>query len=372
MRGNILSIQIGRAVAATLVLFAHLSFTYGQILPPGVGFDIPGFLYFGYSGVDLFFVVSGYIISHIIAGRFHLQDFVLRRVIRILPFYMFFTAVFVSARAAFGKSFNLDVSYVLRSILALPLQEAPALGVGWTLEHEFIFYFLVAVVLTLAGRAVLMPALAGLFAAGVAVHVLLPASTGVQVWDLHAFSLFQFQFLVGVFIYQGQKRLRSIGIAAPILIGVLGVCLTAAYLSVPNGSTDRVSIYPIGLDGLIRVVGYGVSWGFVVSGLLNAEPALRRAHAAGSKAVFMLCLIGDASFALYLSHPLVLLAFGRLYRKLDIGLALLDPALALALLAAVASAVVFLLLVERPFLRFSHTALPILLPHTSPMASKTS
>lgn len=86
------NIQILRAFAASCVVFLH------STLPPGL--PMPSYAKFGYGqfGVDLFFVISGYIISSI-ATR-DPRDFELKRIIRIVPFYWaatvaaFFVALF--------------------------------------------------------------------------------------------------------------------------------------------------------------------------------------------------------------------------------------------------------------------------------------
>ncbi|MFL5442833.1 MAG: hypothetical protein ACJ79W_27060, partial [Myxococcales bacterium] len=82
-------------------------------------------------------------------------------------------------------------------------------------------------------------------------------------------------------------------------------------------------------------------------GLLNAEERLRSSglrHAA---------LVGDASFALYLSHPIVLPALGRAFGALHVGPGMLVPALALAVAVTLGFSIVFFLAIERPLLRYA-------------------
>ncbi|MFL5438703.1 MAG: acyltransferase family protein, partial [Myxococcales bacterium] len=90
----IVSVQVARAVAALMVVTWHFSAVYNDILPRGTSLGTPAFLQFGYAGVDLFFVISGFIISLITdKDDFRFSEFMVRRAIRILPFYALFTGV---------------------------------------------------------------------------------------------------------------------------------------------------------------------------------------------------------------------------------------------------------------------------------------
>ena len=83
------SIQFLRAVAALMVLFFHAAYavhTYG-------GYEY-AYSNAGAAGVDIFFVVSGFVITYITSrGPFSPLDFMVRRLIRIAPVYWFYTTV---------------------------------------------------------------------------------------------------------------------------------------------------------------------------------------------------------------------------------------------------------------------------------------
>jgi Acyltransferase family len=92
LKAKLPGIQILRAVAALMVVVWHV----GGIAKNFEDIDAtpPPFLMFGYAGVDLFFVLSGYIICRVCSSReFHWKDFVRKRFLRIYPFYALFSGL---------------------------------------------------------------------------------------------------------------------------------------------------------------------------------------------------------------------------------------------------------------------------------------
>ena len=140
----IVSIQYLRAVAALLVVMFHYSNTFSAEF-------VPGFFSFGVGayGVDIFFVISGYIMYTISALRPRPPAAFLKdRIVRIVPLYWLLTlvAAFVSTKG--GLSIGLDVSLrdLVTSLLFIPEWNAnyptlvsPVLLVGWTLNLEMVF-----------------------------------------------------------------------------------------------------------------------------------------------------------------------------------------------------------------------------------------
>jgi peptidoglycan/LPS O-acetylase OafA/YrhL len=339
--GTLVSVQLLRAVAALGVAIWHLSWVARAF--PGYAPAPPAWLACGYAGVDLFFVISGFIISYVAAGGIRAGPFAARRFLRIVPFYAFFTAlalVAVVLNAAWDGNGNLEPGYVLRSLLVIPMREAPYLGVGWSLEHELVFYCLAGGLLAV-GALARLPALLGvIFCVGVALHGFGP-DRGIRVWDFHLFSLYHFEFLVGVLVYRWRERLAQLGWAAPLLVGVLAFGATSQWL----GAGDP-PIRALGWTGLLRVLGYGSASGLLLVGALNSEPALRRYPRAVAPWVW----VGEASFVLYLSHFFVYSILAKLLTRLAPSEGLAVIALPVALLASVGFSLVFHLGVERPFL----------------------
>ena len=141
------TLQSCRAFAAVLVVLFHLGGTIA--LPKYFGID--GFaapFAFGHAGVDLFFVLSGYIIVTV-----HWQDFgkpdrligyLKKRAARIYPVYwLVFIAVYAAAQAmpSLRGAMPADMSTLAKSLFLLPQDPevvggtgAPVLIVAWSLQ----------------------------------------------------------------------------------------------------------------------------------------------------------------------------------------------------------------------------------------------
>jgi peptidoglycan/LPS O-acetylase OafA/YrhL len=76
-----------RALAAIMVLVLHSKIMFGAEERASL-FVIPGFSDIGYYGVELFFVISGFIIAHVVSkAGFDLMPFFVRRALRIYPLW---------------------------------------------------------------------------------------------------------------------------------------------------------------------------------------------------------------------------------------------------------------------------------------------
>jgi len=170
-----------RGIAALLVVLGHSVYLLSS------NNDLTGlrdFLSMGGVGVDLFFMISGFIMVHttwgMAGGPRDSTEFLLKRFVRIWPAYAFWTAAWICL------SQNVDTPPTFRevaeSLLFLPekLEKPPFYGyptliVGWTLNYEMLFYGLFALsmlfrrlrflVLTVAFLALVyvLPALKGEF-----------------------------------------------------------------------------------------------------------------------------------------------------------------------------------------------------------------
>jgi peptidoglycan/LPS O-acetylase OafA/YrhL len=152
------SIQILRGIAALLVVVYHIRAM--EILAIGNNglSELPllnSFVTNGYAGVDLFFVISGFIMVYVTdgirSGVKSSAEFLFARVTRIYPLWWVFAGLMslmflVYNATGFGAGWDRVsqgqplIPYLIKSFLLVPQNAHPVLGVGWTLIHEMYFY----------------------------------------------------------------------------------------------------------------------------------------------------------------------------------------------------------------------------------------
>ena len=153
MAKELLAIQYLRGIAALMVVVVHIPV---QLSRMGFNGDWPEFLNIG---VDIFFVISGFIMwTTTFDGRVGVAQFLSRRLVRIAPLYWALTSITVLVMLAaptLVQSGKLDLQHVITSYLFVASQHPvtqlmePILVPGWTLNYEMFFYVVFALCLPL-------------------------------------------------------------------------------------------------------------------------------------------------------------------------------------------------------------------------------
>ena len=286
------SIQILRAVAALAVMFAHL---WPTLAFYGVKDAIPNFI-FGASGVDLFFVISGFIMVYTSETMFGVngasRGFLGRRLLRIVPLYWAMTtAILIMLFKLRGQL--PDSSLILGSYLFIPVvhngwQSEPILGVGWTLNHEMFFYACFAVAIMLPRRLAVLALSVALFAftnAGSYFGFMMHAP--LSVWA----ASFVCEFCFGMWIAAAYREGVRIPVVASVAVSAVGLALMIY---------THIEAFTV----ISRVMGWGGGAALVVAGIVLADTTRKVPR------VFRpLIILGEASFALYLIHSMTPNAF---------------------------------------------------------------
>ncbi len=304
-KGELLSVQRLRGVAVLMMLIVHLE-DVSRFFTGSLGTASLYSKHLGYSAADLFFVISGFIMAYITFTRpFDAKSWAISRFIRIYPMYIFFSLLVVALwlydpRMTMGSG-EQNWWRILVSLAGFPQADLPLLFVGWTVEHEILYYTIVFLTATLLGRERLFIVMIVLSALALG-RWLLFVSTGIEVWDYHLASPYMIQFTMGVLIFKWWDRLVLLGWVAPAVIGFL--FLLAGMTFAHSG--------PINHEPMTRIILFGVAYSGALLAVLNYE-RIQQKSGQFQKRRDVLVWVGDASYSIYLSHAFVLGAFGKVF-----------------------------------------------------------
>jgi len=375
------SIQIMRGLAALLVTLYHvraletLAIADSGLVLTTTGLPEPGLMSGlwgnGFIGVDLFFVISGFIMVYVTRdlaqGWRPVASFLFARASRIYPLWWLFASIMAlyflyaygapvdAAQAASSGQSNLE--HLLKSYLLVPQSVFPVLGVGWTLVHEMYFYFVFAAALALPRRW--LPYVLAVWGACV-VAGSLGGLSGPFAIDYPALIFYPMtiEFVLGAFAGLLVASGRIWKPATLIIIGAVWLAAVMQLVPTPEGHgaewTDfilqwgRVLIYGVpsaliiyavaGLEveNRMRVLfpAFAAAFGFVLGAVLVGDGAARvwpvlaglvgavlfggaityfsrEGGAWMKRSEDVLVTIGDWSYSIYLCHMLVLSALRR-------------------------------------------------------------
>lgn len=305
------SVQALRGIAAVLVMLSHLhgvEARYSESNPV-----LSSAWLFGVSGVDLFFVISGFVMVWVAgdlpARRASAAEFFLARLLRIYPVWWLFAGTMsLYFFLSYGVPWDSDAlaphglsgtEHLLKSFLLLPHDAFPVLQLGWTLIHEVYFYFVFGLILLLPPRFRLQAFLLW----GVLIVASMSAElTGAYANSLISLALFPMtlEFLMGVAVGLLVKNsTRSYAIPS-LCLGLVWLCAAAWSVDFSQAS-DTLPAQ--------RTFAFGPAFALILYAVVSLEqkPAIRAAIPAA------LVRLGDWSYSLYLCHLLVISAIARLY-----------------------------------------------------------
>lgn len=333
MQNKIVEVQYLRGLAVALVIIGHAHQAEGNFFSEQV---LGEWAFAGFAGVDLFFVISGFII-HSLYGASPIEPvhFLLNRANRILPLYWAVTALaMLGSLVLLGNEVasvveRLDVG----TLLLWPTNQLPFLAVGWTLTHELYFYL--AYILFLAVPAQLRWWLAGGWALVGFFLEWLSASPGDPLARL-LLSPFNFLFFSGVFLAECRELMMRTSMR-PVLLGLVvsGAALAIFW-------TGGFGIEGINLPGQ-RVLVFAP----LVIGLFALVMNVRLRLPEWTER------IGDWSYSAYLIHSLVIVSVALVLARFIDGF-ILDSLMfyALAFLGSFVAAGILHHLLEKPALRW--------------------
>jgi exopolysaccharide production protein ExoZ len=276
-------LQVARAVAALSIAYFH-SWVALVRFPKDTAFPLPVLTNYGAYAVDLFFAISGFVICLVVSRpTFNVASFLTKRVFRLYPLWLAtLTAFGVLAFIWRGPTERETVGFFLYSATLLPTQQFPFYDIGWSLQHEMAFYLLVVAIVPIFGLYGLAAFLAG---STIAFHSI------EMPWYFSNLAMYHSEFLAGVLAFIARQKLARFGFWLPFAIGTASLCYFAAIW----GRRDCVAIALF----------------FLILGFANIRDKQ-------SNWLKLAGALGDASYSIYLIHPLVFLVASAIVSKVTL------------------------------------------------------
>lgn len=296
-------LQVLRGVAALLVLWCHLKYNLGRdwhtfSSVPFLGTDL------GAIGVDIFFVISGFVISMTAAKTgLDWQAFAVSRVARIVPLY-FTISILAGLEIICGyPAGQVCAPSIFDTFYFIPFPDGkefigPILINGWTLSFEMWFYLCFAGLLMLGSARRAWFLLPGFFVLGMAVNMAL-SQWEPWCWPKFLFNPMTLEFCAGCILYNKRNR---IGKSALCVMG--GLIPLFFYLANDSSSLGRHWTVMNDTDAAWH---RAIVWGGFATCLVGvmSQIDLRRSW----KWPRFLLLLGDASYSIYLIPILFMTTF---------------------------------------------------------------
>jgi peptidoglycan/LPS O-acetylase OafA/YrhL len=307
---RVLELDGFRAFAVLMVLVMHLFFGWPTPFLSSIPRVIRVAIGHGWLGVDLFFVLSGFLITGILVdsreGEHYFRNFYTRRILRIVPLYLTCILIMYFAYPAAGAYFGLSLLYLANFAYGFGVKTPHGPGVFWSLAIEEHFYLLWPLLVRFLNRF-------WLFWLSVFIVVGTPILRGVCAHagmdpelQIYPYSFFRFDGLA--------------------LGALLALWVRSRYYS--RSSAWRVAGFLIGMSCLIALIGlpYGITGSktvvgtafhytqaeFIFAGLM----ALALAYRGSAYTAFLRCrparITADLSYCIYLIHLFV----GDMYYRL--------------------------------------------------------
>ncbi|MCS3801044.1 acyltransferase family protein [Niastella sp. OAS944] len=355
------SIQCLRAVAALLVVYVH-SIDVQMEFGVSKQQNFYHLQNFGAIGVDLFFIISGFIIT-LVANNYKGKEdgvyFLAKRFRRINPVYyiasFIYLGVIVIPILLQGEAANISLQNLISSLIdtvfilplsGLPLSYSPFLIIGWSLAFEWFFYilFFLAIVTKAKNKALLFVVI---IMALVALGYSLQGSDFRYLFITNSIML---EFLIGVCICKlylnGTKvsntlalTFLTIGLASYILLIIFGFGLVSELGGVLSGTLS-----------MKRVLLFGLPSACIAFGCIFMEKNNLFGKIWNNK---WLLLCGDASYSIYLIHLTVFELFRILYKYAGFFMPA-DLAIIVQVAIATTISIRFYKWVEQPLIKATH------------------
>ena len=336
------AIQFLRAIAAGLVVFIHSYHTYNSKISD-IDLTVIQSLNLGNFGVEIFFVISGYIIykTTINLKPSHQSSikFLLKRIIRIAPIYWIATLIYTTKLTVQGNAPS--VEHIFYSFIFYPFVGEhdlmrPVLGVGWTLNYEMFFYFVltIAILLRTHIRFYFIFFIILIFYATLPNK---PLSNGFHLLS----TSFLFFFLIGVFVAHFEKLLKLFSFSK--IHHLYFIPSIVAFYILFRALTN--------LNDLTYLIVDIFCAGSIVALAVIEKPTKTNSNQIREKINLLITRAGDASYSTYLFHGFIMGVLARAISNIDIYISPFLFALLMVFTATIAGYIIHIW-IEMPVIKY--------------------
>lgn len=301
---KIYTLQLVRAIAAVLVVLFHIT---GLVFAYHNYNYLNGIFKNGDLGVDLFFVLSGFVIYYVhykdVRNPLKIKKYIQKRVIRIYPIYWLLLFIIVPIFIlvpSFGGGNVLEFRNIIRSVLLIPqnMENLP-LTVAWSLSHEILFYIMFGLLIAFKKRLISYIVLVWVILSSLNFLIIHMLWSEQPFLIKFLFSSYNLEFLLGVlvaYIIVNSKLKSGSTFIFVGLVSLIGFAVNEH----------------LGIFGVHRVIGYGLPAAILIYGLVVTEMKKN------VKIPKLFLFLGDASYSIYLTHYPMLSLGNKVLMSLNI------------------------------------------------------
>jgi exopolysaccharide production protein ExoZ len=308
--GMVFNVQVLRGIAATLVVWVHAQELVASDILPHWSRS------FGYGGVDLFFVISGFIMVRTTQDKdTDALTFFRKRIFRVAPLYYSATLLVVALSVVVPQlmeSTQPEFDETVKSLLFVPFEKTPdrvypVYYLGWTLNYEMFFYALFGASLFLPRRfrpAAIIAAIASLAVAGSFIGSVSEHGVAAYFYTRPIMLDFALGVLVAACLHTPSPLSKPLFSWIFIASGVTWFVFGGGMFRFGNEAAAPPT------DTFLR---FGIPAALIVAGAVGLEKSGKRV----GNSLMRRC--GDASYSLYLSHYFFVGAVIAAAARLEMG-----------------------------------------------------
>ncbi|MDX6040417.1 acyltransferase family protein [Scandinavium lactucae] len=327
----LLSIQLLRGLAALLVVLHHIAFKEKVYGVNGLEW-----LHIGASGVDLFFIISGFIMCYATHNKeMSFSKFIFLRFERIIPLYWLFTTLALFVFIMYPHLVNSSGGHtsVINSYFLIPTSDKYLVQNGWTLSYEFYYYIIFSFFIFLTKNRFVryLGIVLTLFGLATIGQLFVAHNTLIK----FIFSDWLYEFAMGVvsfYLFAKYKLEKK--------TGLILICVGVVLLGYKNNHMYLLSSMP----GALSV---GLPMWLIFHGFLALEEWLGKGNNIYLKVGV---LLGYSSYSLYLVHPFILSPVAMILKKIHLNIPYVFS-VGLLVPAIISGAIVYLY-IEKPMVNY--------------------